>query len=185
MNKIFNILYTIIKTVITLFLLVMVVVLIMTTFSPSKKFRVERVMSGSMEPTLPVGAAVLVQQVNPVTLKTKDIITFNSINETAGTITHRINSIVKSSGNISIITKGDVNSVTDVDPVKPNQIQGKVILMIPYLGYISAWMRTPKGFLLLVILPAAFIIISEIWNIKKAMEESITKKIRQQEAQRI
>lgn len=47
---------------------------------------------------------------------------------------------------------------------------------MPFLGYLSVWIRKPLGFGLLVILPALLIIISEILNIKKTIEKEVEKK---------
>jgi signal peptidase len=48
--------------------------------------------------------------------------------------------------------------------------QGKLIFTIPYFGYIGYFVRTPIGFILLIILPASLIIILEIRNIIKELK---------------
>jgi len=48
--------------------------------------------------------------------------------------------------------------------------QGKLILTIPYFGYIDYFVRTPIGLILLIVLPASLIIIIEIRNIVKELK---------------
>jgi signal peptidase I len=181
MKNILNNIFNFIKIIFTILLIVMVVTLAATTFPLTKKIKIQRVMSGSMEPALRVGSIVLSQKIDTAELKPGDIITFNSVKEQGGTITHRIKSISKVQGATFFTVKGDANKSADVDPVKVADIQGKVLFTIPLLGYVSVWMKTPIGFIVLVILPAAIIIISEIWNIKNALEESIKKKYEKRE----
>jgi signal peptidase I len=181
MHKIIQIIFNFVKIIFTILLVVMVVTFTMTTFPLSKKIKIQRVMSGSMEPALRVGSVVLSQKIDTTTLKPGDIITFNSVKEQGGTITHRILRINQAQGVTVFTVKGDANKTADIDPVKAADIQGKVLFSIPLLGYVSVWMKTPIGFIVLVILPAAIIIISEIWNIKNALEESIKKKYEKKE----
>jgi hypothetical protein len=44
---------------------------------------------------------------------------------------------------------------------------GKVILTIPFIGYLGYFVRTPTGLILLIVLPASVIIILEIRNMIK------------------
>jgi signal peptidase I len=155
---------------------VSVLLLIFVSFSPIKTFQIFRVMSGSMEPAIKTGSIVLVKQIGSQELRINDIITFSTKNALIPT-THRIFGINNDGNEIKIITKGDVNRTSDPNQIGFADIRGKVIISIPYFGYISVWTKTPWGFAFLIILPAILIIINEIFNIKGAVKDEIKKKI--------
>jgi signal peptidase len=131
----------------------------------------EPVYTGSMEPAIPVGSIVVIKPVNPETLKTGDIICFKLSEPTS--ITHRIINITDQ----GFITQGDANNAPDLWTVKKENVIGKVILTIPYIGYIGYFVRTPMGFILLIVLPASLIIIVEIRNIIKELKKTKTPQI--------
>jgi signal peptidase len=134
--------------------------------------RYEPVYTGSMEPAIPVGSVVVIKPVDPETLKTGDVICFK-LSEPTTTVTHRLFNIT----NEGFITKGDANEDPDQWTVKKENVIGKVILTIPFIGYIGYFVRTPIGFILLIILPASLIIILEIRNIiKELRKKTRTKK---------
>jgi signal peptidase len=120
------------------------------------------VLTGSMEPTLPVGSVIAIKIINPNTLQESDIICFQTSPDKPWT-THRIINITDE----GFITKGDANEEPDTEIVKKENVIGKVVLIIPYIGYLSYFVHTPLGFILLIIIPATLIIIGEVRNIIK------------------
>lgn len=112
------------------------------------------IISGSMEPELPVGSVCLVdyQQKEP---EVGDIISYKAQDTI---ITHRV--IEKTDG--GYITKGDSNSVADPGIVKPKQIFGTVICSIPQVGYAVMFMRTLKGIVLIAIGAVCFGLIGRL-----------------------
>ena len=87
------------------------------------------VLSGSMEPGIPVGAIVYDK---------------NFTGSEAGTlVTHRIISVDKEEQ--TVVTQGDANNIADAAPVAWQQIIGVYAFHIPYLGYISIYAKTPLG----------------------------------------
>ena len=127
--------------------------------------RYEPVYTGSMEPAIPVGSVVVIKPVDPETLKVGDIICFQLSEPTS--ITHRIINIT----NEGFITKGDANEDPDQWIVKKENVIGKAVFTIPFIGYIGYFVRTPIGFILLIIIPASLIIIIEIRNIAKELRK--------------
>jgi signal peptidase len=125
----------------------------------------EPVYTGSMEPAIPVGGIVVIKPVDPETLKIGDIICFQLSEPTS--ITHRIINITDE----GFITKGDANEDPDQWTVKKENVIGKAILTVPFIGYIGYFVRTPIGFILLILLPASVIIIMEIRNIVKELKK--------------
>jgi len=51
--------------------------------------------------------------------------------------------------------------------VKKEDVIGKVVAVIPYMGYLGYFVRTPIGFAILIIMPAIILIILEIREIIK------------------
>jgi len=73
-------------------------------------------------------------------------------------VTHRITEITYN----GFITKGDANEDPDRLVVETKDIIGKVIFIVPYLGHLSYFVRTPLGFALFIILPVTIIIAGQM-----------------------
>ncbi len=110
-------------------------------FPPLLGIRLYAVTSGSMEPEIPVGAAVYVTPAKKEQLKEGDVITF-SMGTEGMTVTHRIIRTLKEGG---FETKGDANEKPDPKPVMYEQIQGRVCRVMPYLGYAGILLGNPWG----------------------------------------
>ena len=117
------------------------------------------IISGSMEPELPVGSVCLVdcQQKEP---EAGDIISYKAKDTI---ITHRV--IEKTDD--GYITKGDSNSVADPGIVKSKQIFGTVICSIPQVGYAVMFMRTLKGIVLTIIGVICFGLLGKLVECRK------------------
>ncbi len=135
-------------------------------FSPQIPFgpdaEVKIVKSGSMEPTIMTGAAVLIAAESVYEIG--DVITFTDTNASIPT-THRIITSEVREGETVFITQGDANEEPDIAPVYPRQIIGRAVLATPYVGFIFDFARQPLGFALLVGIPALLIIIDEVEKI--------------------
>ncbi|MBE5905908.1 MAG: signal peptidase I [Lachnospiraceae bacterium] len=107
-------------------------------------FDIFTVLSGSMEPTYHVGAVVYIdKKVDAGEIKEKDPIAFHLA---SGEIaTHRVVKVDKDKQ--QFITKGDANNAVDIEPIPFNRLIGKAVFTIPYIGYVSANIRTTKGIL--------------------------------------
>ena len=130
------------------------------------------VVTGSMQPTLPVGSMIYTTQA--IAYKPHDIIAFK--NASGQTVTHRISDIQFGESTM-YTTKGDANSVADSTPVAVDDVTGKVIFHVPYVGYFTNFLKTPIGFLSFIIFPSLIFIGCELWNIKKEMEKEIEKRM--------
>ena len=126
------------STILLIVLFALAVLLIGPNLLGMKSFAV---LSGSMEPKIPVGSIVFVDEVEEATLQAGDVITYNLSGNTM--VTHRV--VEVDVENQSIITKGDANDVEDGAPVAFSQVVGKMKMHVPYLGYISIYIRTPLG----------------------------------------
>lgn len=158
-------------------LILAVGIIMLVTFSPVKKYQLLRVMSGSMEPAIKTGSIVFVGKANVSKLEAGDIVNYKSKNDPNVTITHRLVKIEETDGKKLFMTKGDANNTPDTDQVAESQISGKVVFTLPYLGFLSSWLKKPHGLVLLVIVPAILVIVGEMFNIKKTIEENVREKM--------
>ena len=168
-----KILYSFLIFIIAIVLPFVVFTLITSRTGMINNIRSFVIMTGSMRPTIPVGAVVYTQQA--MQYHKGDIIAFNRDNII---VTHRIKSIIKKNNTISYQTKGDANNVADIQLVSQNAVIGKEYVALPHIGNFILLLRTIPGFAIFIGLPTLFVIILEILNIKKEMEKSIEKKIK-------
>lgn len=129
------------------------------------------VLSGSMEPAINTGDAIVVRPyVKGEQLKEGDVITFQSLNDPNMLITHRITGFVVVNGEtVAYTTKGDSNNAIDSRPVIKSLIVGVYQWRIPYFGYISTFIRQPIGIVVFVILPGLILIGMELKKIFTAV----------------
>lgn len=136
--KIFSGICNFLSTLIILCFAVVAVVLIAPMTLGCKNMAV---LSGSMEPEIPVGAIVCVKETPAESIVPGDVITYALNGSTM--VTHRV--VKVDMGNKQLTTKGDANDVEDGNPVAFSQIVGKELFHIPYLGYLSIYIKTPLG----------------------------------------
>ena len=131
-------------------------------------FALYTILSPSMVPNIKVYDVIVdVNVKNPEEIKEGDIITFISTSSlTKGmTITHRVVQVKQEDGHYSYVTKGDANLSPDASPAPFESVQGKVLFHIPQLGRVQEFLGTKGGWLLVVVLPALYIIISDVLKI--------------------
>jgi signal peptidase len=117
------------------------------------------VLSGSMEPIYHVGSVIYVSEVDPASLKVGDVITFRLPLGTV--VTHGIVDILgENPQSRSFITKGEANDDFDGSPVPADAVIGKAVFSIPFLGYLSEFVRQPAGLLTLGGICLAVLILS-------------------------
>ena len=126
------------------------------------------VISGSMEPAIPVGSMVYSKAVDPKLLETGDVIVFYSSNTAQGgtgageviPVTHRV--VLNDTTNGEITTKGDANEKNDISKVAYLNVEGKVIFHIPQLGYLAAPLSSMTGKIALALIILAGYILTEV-----------------------
>ena len=160
--------YRVLMTFVYLLLPVLLAIFIMSRTSLLGGYRTFTVLTGSMEPTIPVGSIVLVA---PSSIyQVGDIIAFKRGQKT---ITHRIKTIA----NGMYQTKGDANDAADPQKISKFQIIGRDIAIIPYVGKVMEFIKTVPGFFLLIVLPVTIFIAFEARTIKREWEKEIEKKL--------
>jgi len=124
------------------------------------------VISGSMEPHYAVGSLIYVRGVEPENIQVGDPITF-VMNEDLLVATHRVVEITPE-GNF--VTKGDANETIDGTPVHSNNILGKPVFSIPYLGYLSVFLSSKQGRVVLGVMAILILISILVPEKNKKME---------------
>lgn len=145
-------------------LMAVAAVLILPTLMGNKNMAV---LSGSMEPKIPVGSICIVNPTNLQELQTGDVVTYQIGGDTM--VTHRITQI--DTVNRQVVTKGDANETEDGSPVPFDNIVGRVKVHIPYLGYISIYAKTPLGIAAICILLFVLILLNFLPEIFTNEEE--------------
>ncbi len=160
-------LFRIFQLLVTILVVVFAGVLILTALPVKGNIKLLTVLSGSMGPTIPVGSAVLIKPVDHYL--TNEVITYARGGNEKQLVTHRIVATQFVNGEKQYITKGDANEDPDPAVVKADQVKGQVLLTVPYLGYVANWIKTPAGFVSLIVLPAAILIYGELMAVKNEM----------------
>lgn len=131
------------------------------------------IISGSMSPKINVGDIAIVKSLNESSsYRVGDIISYR---ENSNIVTHRIIRVEKSKDSQTrYITKGDNNNAEDNFVIEQNNIEGKVIKIIPKLGLVSLFIENNVFLITIGIFLYAFI----SSNIKKIIRRKRREKKR-------
>lgn len=126
--------------------LIVLLILIIVLYKGISLFGIDvfTVLSGSMEPAYHTGSLIYVKDVDTNQLEIGDVITFYLTENV--TATHRIVAIIPDDTNPDFIrfhTKGDANRVADTELVDEDDVVGKVIFTVPYLGFLPIYIQHP------------------------------------------
>lgn len=116
--------------------------------------RMLSVQTGSMSPLVQAGDALMVRPVDPQSLRPGDVVSFYSPDGSA-IVTHRV---IESGG--SIITQGDANPAPD-GALDPALLIGRAERHLVGVGTVIELARSPVGLLVLVYLPALYVVCGE------------------------
>ena len=122
---------------------VFLVIAIMAVAVP-KIFGIEfrAVLTGSMEPEIPVGSLVVVVPTAAEKIKAGDDITF--VSESGSVVTHRVIEIDREKNTFT--TYGIANGMDNRDPANAYEnIRGVVRVHIPKVGQVFSWLSEPMG----------------------------------------
>lgn len=118
-----------------------------------------RVVTGSMEPEIPVGAILVAKKVDIQSLEMDDIVCFFStvMGKSGQIVTHRIVDIfTDESGALMLETKGDANLVSDLQYVTQSNLIGQVVYHTSQGNLatnVLSFLTTGVGFLACLALP--------------------------------
>jgi signal peptidase len=114
-----------------------------------------------MEPTLHIGSLAYVKLTDASEISKGDIITF-LMEGNLTVATHRVVNIDENSREFT--TKGDANNTQDA-PISFDRLVGKTLFSIPYLGYLTMFMKTKQGIVMAVCILTLMILFSAICKI--------------------
>lgn len=166
------------KKVIEIIAIILIYNIILIALSSANKISVVNILgyksyiikTNSMEPTISINDVVITKKVKKEKIKKGDVITFLQDGEV---ITHRITQI-DDNGNYT--TKGDNNNIEDIFKITYENIEGKHILTIPYLGKIVQALDNKIVFLIITLIILIFMFIT-ILNQEKRENRREKKKI--------
>ena len=157
------------------------------------------ILTQSMEPNIKPNDVIIDLTIkNPDDIHIGDIITFTSTYSlTKGmVITHRVIDKKIENGGWVFYTKGDANLSPEPIPTPFINIHGKVLFKVPQLGLLQKFLATKGGWLIVVVIPALVIIISDIMKLfrlkstknqvdLKMQKEQLMKQKKQERKERI
>ncbi len=129
-------------------------------------YEIFSIVSGSMEPTLPVGSVVYVEHCAVSEVRPGEIIAFRD-DDTV--VTHRVIETRPQEG--AFITKGDANESTDIQPTPYWELIGRVKMCIPILGKLLALYSSREGKIVLVFFAMSGLLFRMIASRMKAQLE--------------
>jgi signal peptidase len=97
----------------------------------------------SMSPMMVTGDIAITTEVSADAVKVGDVVRFRD-EESGAYIIHRVTAIHTEGGEMRFITQGDANNTID-PPVSASQLEGKVVLVVPKIGWISIGVRSLFG----------------------------------------
>ncbi len=127
----------------------------------------------SMEPAIPLGAAVVVEPVVAPALRPGDVISVRLPGGT--TVTHRLSRVVARDDGLWFETKGDANEEPDPALVPATELLGRVAWTFPFAGYLLRLLALPSGLLMFAGLGGALFVAGRLLDeeVANAAEKAI------------
>lgn len=134
----------------------------------TNRYRTLSVLTGSMEPVMPVGSMIVATPVSVGDLRVGDIVAYQAPIEDHRVVTHRVVKIVRAGGAVAIQTKGDANSSPDPWMAKvESPVVWRVRMVVPLAGSWIHALRSPlvsKTLVLAVPFVLAVLWLAQIWG---------------------
>ena len=98
----------------------------------------------SMEPTIPLGSAIVIDPVAPADLAVGDVVTMK-VGPRQSVFTHRVTRLLTLDGVPHIATRGDANEAADGATIPASAVIGRVAWFVPLAGFLLALLSVPMG----------------------------------------
>lgn len=146
------------------FIFITIIIVIIIAMFLISGVRFLTVTGNSMNPEITQDDIVIVMPTDFKYLKIGDVITYRrNIKGDIFMFSHRIIDI----GSGIIKTKGDNMPEPDEYNIMPEDVIGKMIGKIPYIGYLIRFVHSAAGYLIFIFIPTLIIIIREVKKITK------------------
>ncbi|HEX2195806.1 MAG TPA: signal peptidase I [Actinomycetota bacterium] len=153
---------------------VVVIVLLVATIGPRLlPYRTFTVLSGSMEPTIPVGSMIFDREVAAADLAAGDVVTFHPPSQPEKLVSHRIVRVEETKRGTFLVTRGDANGVDDDWRIPATGRGLRYEFHVPYLGYVVGGLLTPVGRLVALTLAALWLGGLALWTIWRPRKEPL------------
>lgn len=106
------------------------------------------ILGASMEPKIPLGSLVLLQERDPELVQVGDVITRRSA--TGVLVTHRVVDAAEINGVPHFATRGDASASVDPVLAGASEIEGAVVAHLPLAGYVVTMLSRLDGILSVV-----------------------------------
>jgi len=113
-----------------------------------------------MAPTYPVGSLLVVGPIDASQVEPGMAVTFEDPAVEGRIVTHRVVSRV-TGDTLQFWTQGDANATQDPFPVPARLVRGRVLWHVDHLGSLMSYLRWPRSFLLLIVIPGLLLVVSE------------------------
>lgn len=154
------------KKIIVVLIVVLTAAFFAIMVSPLSLVKILTVSGNSMEPVISDQDVVVVLPGEDSQLELGDIIVYrHAVDGKEFSFTHRIVAIEYEDGNARLITKGDNLPAPDDYFVLSSQLEGTVVLVVPFLGAFLRFANSFYGLVLLILIPASIIIVTEVRKI--------------------
>jgi signal peptidase len=120
-------------------------------------YRLYIVHTGSMEPTLRPGDAVL-DAPAPATVRPGEVVTFRAGSGPGSVVTHRVSSVSEG----LVHTQGDANRSVDPWSLRSSDLLGATVAVLPRAGYVLYYLQQPSG---LASLATAALAVTLLWGL--------------------
>ena len=135
--------------------------------------QLQAVLSGSMAPTYPVGSLLVIAPIDASDAQPGMPIAFVDPGTPGRLVTHRVISVI-TTPSLQLITQGDANATADPLPVPARMVRGRVLWQVAGLGTVLTWLQWPRGFVILVVVPAALLLLLEWRSRRRSRDDRST-----------
>ena len=193
-KKILNIVKQILVWLVVLLAVCMMIftIISVTTFNRNDRslfgYKAYVVTSDSMSKTdFDAGDLILAKEVDPVTIKEGDIITYMSQNpESFGeTITHKVRGLTTdANGNPGFITYGTTTDTDDATIVTYPYVLGRYEKAIPNIGTFFNFLKTTQGYFVCIFIPFMLLILYQGLNCIRLFRRYKREQLQEMETER-
>lgn len=113
----------------------------------------------SMEPSIPLGSAIVIDPVAPADIAIGDVVTMR-VGPRQSVFTHRVTRLLTLDGVPYIATKGDANTAPDGASTPASSVIGRVAWSIPLAGFLLALLSEPIGVMFVLGLGCSLVVMA-------------------------